>query len=56
MSNLRQKNVERCIDVLRDFYNSVDENDAALMEKKKEAGKALDDLNSLLVSGSEKEE
>ena len=50
MSNLRKKNVEKCVDVLRNFCNSVDKNDGTMLEKKKEAGIALDHLNSLLAS------
>jgi hypothetical protein len=51
MSDLRDANVQQCLDTLKDFHQSasVDGNEE-LMQKKEEAGMALDQLSSMMTA------
>jgi hypothetical protein len=53
MSELRDVNVQQCLDTLKDFHNaaSVDGNEV-FMQKKEQAGMALDQLSSMMSAGS----
>ena len=53
MSSLRDQNVAKCMETLRDFNNSIQDGDVALMEKKDEAERALDHLNSLFATNAD---